>query len=91
MIEPILLAVILTVVASIILIFFRILRGPTIFDRIAAADSIGVLFLLVLVLLSVYFDRPAFLDVALVYGILLFMGVLMFARYFAKRREVKED
>ena len=75
---------ILIILLSAIITFYRVLKGPSVPDRIAAMDSIGVMFLIILVLLAFYFDREIFIDVALVYGILLFMDVLIMAKYFGK-------
>ncbi|WP_273126904.1 monovalent cation/H+ antiporter complex subunit F [Metabacillus sp. HB246100] len=74
----------LAIVLSAIFTFYRVMKGPSLPDRIAAMNSIGVMFLLVLVLLSYYFERKIFIDVALVYGVLLFVVVLMMAKYLKK-------
>ena len=76
--------IIVIILISTILTFYRVIKGPSIPDRIAAMDSIGVMFLVILVLLSFYLDRAIFIDVALVYGILLFVDVLIMAKYFGK-------
>jgi len=76
--------IILIILISAILTFYRVIKGPSVPDRIAAMDSIGVMFLVILVLLSFYLDRKIFIDVALVYGILLFVDVLIMAKYFGK-------
>lgn len=60
---------------------FRVMRGPTLLDRIAAADAIGVMLTAVLVLLGHALNRPLFLDVAMVYALLLFADVLILARH----------
>jgi len=52
-----LLYLILIIVLSAILTFYRVIKGPSIPDRIVAMNSIGVMFLLVLVLFSYYFER----------------------------------
>lgn len=75
---------ILVIVLSALLTFYRLMKGPTVPDRIVAMNSIGVMFLLVLVLLSYYFERNIFIDVALVYGVFLFINVLIMAKYFRK-------
>ncbi len=64
--------------------FYRVLKGPSVFDRIAAVDSIGIMFLVILVFMSYYFERQIFMDVALVYGLLLFIDILIMAKYFGK-------
>ncbi len=76
--------IILIILISAFLTFYRVIKGPSVPDRIAAMDSIGVMFLVILVLLSFYLDRKIFIDVALVYGILLFVDVLIMAKYFGK-------
>lgn len=72
---------ILAIVLSAILTFYRVIKGPSLPDRLIAMNSIGVMFLFVLVLLSYYFERKVFIDVALVYGVLLFFNVLIMAKY----------
>ncbi len=76
--------IILFILLTAILTFYRLIKGPTVFDRIAAMDSIGVMFLVILVLLAYYFERSIFIDIALVYGVLLFVDVLIMAKYFGK-------
>lgn len=77
--------VMLFILFSAILTFYRVIKGPTVLDRIAAVDSIGIMFLIILVLLAHYFEREIYVDVALVYGILLFVDVLIMAKYFGKK------
>ena len=64
---------------------YRVIRGPTLLDRIVAADAIGVILTTVLVLLGHSLDRHLFLDVALVYAVLLFADVLIIARYLEQK------
>ena len=79
-----LLYLILAIVLSAVLTFYRVIKGPSVPDRIVAMNSIGVMFLLVLVLLSYYFERKIFIDVALVYGVLIFIDVLIMIKYLGK-------
>ena len=67
-----------------VLCFVRVLLGPTVPDRIAAGDTIGVMLTMVLVLLSVHFRLPVLLDVAMVYAVLQFVDVLILAKYFER-------
>ena len=76
-------AIIIIILLSIILTFYRVIKGPTVFDRIAAADTIGIMFLLILVLLSLFFEREIFIDVAIVYALLLFTDTLIMSKYFS--------
>ena len=74
--------IIIVILGSALATFYRVIKGPTVFDRIVAADSIGIMFLLVLVLLSLYFEREIFIDVAIVYALLSFTDVLIMAKFF---------
>ena len=87
MLETMLMAILL----SAIITFYRVIKGPTVFDRIAAMDSIGVMFLVILVLLAYFFERSIFIDVALIYGILLFVDVIIMAKYFGKPKSKEEN
>lgn len=63
----------------------RVLRGPSLLDRIAAADAIGVMMTVVLALLGLLFERVIFLDIAFVYALLLFADALVIARFMEGR------
>lgn len=71
-----------------VLIFFSVLfgvvrlaRGPTVVDRIAALDMLTIVSTSLIVLYAHVSDRFVYLDVALIYGGLSFLGVLAVARY----------
>ena len=58
--------------------------GPTVFDRLQAANTIGTVAMLLLAVFGFLTGRPEFLDLALVYGLLNVVGtvaVLKFFRY----------
>ncbi len=59
----------------------RLLKGPTVFDRLLAADTLAVITTSLLVLMSLLFSRVIYMDVALVYVVLGFAGVVVVARY----------
>ena len=68
---------------------YRIVTGPTLFDRAIGAGLIGTNAILVLVLIGFLYERiDMFVDLALVYGMLNFIGVVALAKYF-ERKEVK--
>lgn len=64
----------------------RVLRGPSLLDRIAAADAVGLLLTLVLVLLGLYYERSIFIDIAIVYSLLMFADLLVITRYLEQGR-----
>lgn len=62
--------------------FWRVVMGPTVPDRIVAADATVVILTTVLVVLSLVYDNGVFLDVALAFAVLGFADVLIMAKYF---------
>lgn len=62
--------------------FWRVIIGPTVPDRIVAADALTIILTTVLVLLAVDFGNGIFLDIALAFSILAFADVLIMAKYF---------
>jgi multicomponent Na+:H+ antiporter subunit F len=81
MIEIIFLTVI---TAGIILCLLRMLKGPTTQDRAVAVDTIATITTALLVLLGFIFQRYVYLDVALVYAVLTFIGLVAIARFLEK-------
>ena len=69
------------ITAGILLCLLRMLRGPTVADRAAAMDTACTVTTALLVLLALLFKRSVYLDVALVYSLLTFMGLVAIARY----------
>ena len=59
----------------------RAVLGPTVPDRLVAVDALTTITVALMVMLGVIYGREIYLDVALVYAILAFMGVLIVARY----------
>jgi multicomponent Na+:H+ antiporter subunit F len=58
----------------------RLFIGPTTPDRVVAADTLAVITTAGLAGLASWFDNPVYLDVALVYGTLAFVGTVAIAR-----------
>lgn len=62
---------------------YRVARGPTVFDRAIGAGLIGTNVILMLTLTGFVYGRPEmFVDLALAYAMLNFIGVVALARYF---------
>ncbi|WP_424446669.1 Na(+)/H(+) antiporter subunit F1 [Paenibacillus xerothermodurans] len=60
---------------------YRLLKGPSVSDRIAALDTIGVLLLSMIAIICMLLKTYAYFDIILVIGILTFIGTTAFARY----------
>ncbi len=66
------------------LALIRFLKGPTLSDRVVAFDTISIMAVSLLVLLSIYFKRSIYIDIALVFGLIGFLGTTIFGRYIEK-------
>ena len=60
---------------------YRLLAGPSIPDRIAALDMIGILLLAMIAVIGMLLRTTAYFDIILLIGILAFIGTIAFARY----------
>ena len=60
----------------------RAVLGPTVFDRLQAANTIGTVALLMLAVIGFLTGRPEFLDLALVYGLLNVVGTIAVLKFF---------
>jgi multicomponent Na+:H+ antiporter subunit F len=81
----------LTVVAAalailMVLPFYRLVRGPTVFDRALGAGAIGSKTLVLLALVGFLYDRiEMFVDIVIAYSLLNFIGVLAMAKFLERR------
>jgi len=69
---------------AITLCLLRMLKGPTAPDRAVAVDTMATITTALLVLLAFSFERYVYLDVALVYAVLTFIGSVAVARFLEK-------
>ena len=65
---------------ALLLGLLRLVIGPYSPDRIVAADTLSVISTAGLAGLAAYLQSPLYLDVALIYGVLAFVGVVAIAR-----------
>jgi multicomponent Na+:H+ antiporter subunit F len=61
--------------------FLRLLRGPTLADRVVALDFVSMLLVAFLTVLALAARRDAFLDAALALALVGFLATVAFARY----------
>ncbi|NPA24358.1 MAG: pH regulation protein F [Deltaproteobacteria bacterium] len=72
----------------IFLCLYRVMRGPTVIDRIIAVGAIGTKTLVILMLIGFIFGRvEMFMDISIVYALLNFVGTLAAAKYFEGQGE----
>ncbi|MDT8358147.1 MAG: cation:proton antiporter, partial [Methanomicrobiaceae archaeon] len=70
------------VFAGLILVtMVRLFLGPTVPDRVVALDTINTLTVASMIVLAVAYQQTIFVDVAIVYALLSFVGTLYIAKY----------
>jgi len=74
-------AVLIFLILAILFAFIRLVIGPDPADRIVALDLISVLIVAYLGALSIYTGERAFLDVAIAYALIAFLGTVALARF----------
>ena len=60
----------------------RALRGPTVFDRILAVSMISTKTTLLIAVMGFLFGRPDFLDIALLYALINFIGAIAVLKFY---------
>ena len=65
---------------AMLLSLYRLLRGPSAVDRVVAADTLSVIITGAIAMLAWFLQSVLYLDVALVYGVLAFVGTVAVAR-----------
>lgn len=72
--------------------FIRVVLGPSLFDRLLGVGAIGTNAVLLLAIIGFVFDRPdGYLDLAITYAILNFVGVVAIAKFLDAKREVDPE
>ena len=66
-----------------ILILVRIVLGKTTFDRILAVNSLGTVIVIGISVHGFYSNRPEFLDIAIVYALINFIGTVAVLKLFS--------
>jgi multicomponent Na+:H+ antiporter subunit F len=77
-------AMALTIIIAVPIV--RVLKGPTVFDRLLAANAIATKTIVLICLIGYIFGRiDMFIDITLAYAILGFLGSLVIAKYVTSR------
>lgn len=62
-------------------LLFRLIKGPSIADRVVALDALGVALVSIVALLSLIMETEFFLEIILLLSILSFIGTAAFAKF----------
>ncbi len=83
-------AVSAVILVAIAIGLLRAFRGPTLYDRVMAANMIGTLTVLMVSVLGFMTGRPEFLDIALVYVLISFVSTIAVLRVVNTRSDTTE-
>ena len=72
----------LALLITLLLMLLRAVLGPTVFDRLLAANATGTVAVLLLATMGFLAGRPDFLDLAIVYGLLNVVGTIAVLKFF---------
>ncbi|CAM3744949.1 MULTISPECIES: Na(+)/H(+) antiporter subunit F1 [Paenibacillus] len=81
MINGILIASLIILSLAILACLYRLIKGPSMNDRIMSLDTIGILLLSIIAVLCMLFRTTVYVDIILLIGILTFIGTTALARY----------
>lgn len=66
----------------VLLVLYRVIFGPGVFNRIAAISAIGTKTLIILLIMGFLYNRvEMFIDISMVYALLNFIGCIAAAKY----------
>ena len=91
MLYTILQITLLCVSLSMLGLIYRVIKGPSIPDRVVALDAIGINLIAIVALVSMLLDTFAFLEVILLLGILAFLGTVAFSKFLEKGEIIERD
>lgn len=81
----------LCVSISMLGLIYRVIKGPSVPDRVVALDAIGINLIAVIALVSMLLDTSAYLEAILLLGILSFIGTIAFSKFIEKGEIIEND
>jgi len=75
-------AIVVALLVAMLLTLVRALAGPTLFDRLLAVNSFGTKTVLLIAGAGFLMGRPEFLDIALAYALINFLGTIAVLKFF---------
>ena len=77
---------VLFLILTVVLTFVRLVRGPSLPDRVVALDILTTVGIGITAVYAMITNRPIFLDVATVLALISFLGTIAFAYFIDLRR-----
>ncbi len=81
----------IAILVAMLLVIIRAFLGPTLYDRILAVNTFGTKTVLLIAVLGFLMGRPEFLDIALLYAMVNFIGTIGIMRYFEYSQRTQSD
>ena len=81
----------LAILVGMTLVLIRAIKGPTVFDRILALNMFGTKTVLMICVIVFLTDRTDFLDLALLYSLMNFIGMVALLRFTEFERSGQEQ
>jgi len=85
MIQTAIVASMMVVGLSMLMALWRVLRGPTVPDRILGLDTLNVAAIAQLMLFGMYLDSPIYFEAALIIAAFGFVSTVVLSKYVLRR------
>ena len=82
---------IILITLAMILIIYRLVKGPNPSDRVIALDTIGICLISLVGLFSIIVETSFFLEIILLLAILSFIGTIAFSKFIEKGDIIERD
>ena len=69
------------IILGIVIVLFRLIKGPEVYDRILAVNVIGTKTVILIALVGFIYERPHFLDIAIVYALINFIATFAILKF----------
>jgi multicomponent Na+:H+ antiporter subunit F len=81
MIEGVVAVSLTAISVALFLTFFRLVRGPSLLDRVVALELTATLVVGIIAVYAIGTEQPALIDVAIALALVVFLGAVALARY----------
>ena len=75
----------ISLLIGMMLVLVRLFLGPTVYDRVLAVNTFGTHTVIFIGVLGFLMGRPDFLDIALLYALINFVGTITILKFFKYR------
>ncbi len=72
---------------SVLLVFIRLFKGPSVVDRVMALDLIITIGIGIITVYSIRQEQEVLLDVAIILALIAFLGTIAFSYYIEKQKD----